>query len=78
VSAEQALRMMTQEAAYLSFDEQQKGTLEVGKLGDLAVLSADPLTIPPERLRDITVLQTIVGGRIVYKRGERSAGAGAQ
>jgi predicted amidohydrolase YtcJ len=42
------------------------------------VLSADPLTIPPERLRDITVLQTIVGGRIVYERRERSAGAGAQ
>jgi predicted amidohydrolase YtcJ len=78
VSTEQALRMMTQEAAYLSFDEQQKGTLEVGKLGDLAVLSADPLTAPPDRLHDITVLQTIVGGRIVYERGQQSVGAGAQ
>jgi predicted amidohydrolase YtcJ len=78
VSTEQALRMMTREAAYLSFDEPQKGTLEVGKLGDLAILSADPLTSPPERLRDITVLQTIVGGRIVYERRQGNTGAGAQ
>jgi predicted amidohydrolase YtcJ len=67
VSTEQALRMMTQEAAYLSFDESRKGTLEVGRLGDLVVLSADPLATPPDRLRDITVLTTIVGGRIVYE-----------
>jgi predicted amidohydrolase YtcJ len=78
VSTEQALRMMTQEAAYLSFDEQQKGALEVGKLGDLAVLSADPLTTPPDRLREITVLQTIVGGRVVYERPQGNTGAGAQ
>ena len=78
VSTEQALRMMTQEAAYLSFDEQQKGTLEIGKLGDLAVLSADPLTTPPDRLRDISVIQTIVGGRIVYERPQGNTGAGAQ
>ncbi len=77
VSTEQALRMMTQEAAYLSFDEQQKGTLEVGKLGDLAILSADPLTTPPDRLRDITVLQTIVGGRSVYERHQANTGADA-
>jgi predicted amidohydrolase YtcJ len=78
VSTEDALRMMTRDAAYVSFDEARTGSLEVGKLGDLAMLSADPLTTPPERLRDITVLQTIVGGRIVFERHQGNTGAGAK
>jgi hypothetical protein len=78
VTIDQAMRMMTQEAAYLSFDETQKGTLEIGKFGDLAILSANPLTTPADRLRDITVFQTVVGGRVVYERPQGNTGAGPQ
>ena len=61
-----ALRTMTSAAAYLSFEEHEKGTLEIGKLADLAVLSADYRTIPAEKIRDITSEFTMVGGKIVY------------
>lgn len=67
VSREQALRMMTADAAYLSFDEDRKGSIEVGKLGDLAVLSEDFMACPPERIRDIRVVATVLGGKVVYE-----------
>ena len=70
VSPEQALRMMTIEAAKFSFDETRKGSIEVGKLGDLAMLSDDLLTISPDRIRDITALMTIVGGDVVFDRAQ--------
>jgi predicted amidohydrolase YtcJ len=68
ITREQALRMMTIDAAYLTFDEARKGSIEVGKLGDLAVLSDDLLTVPAERIRDIVPETTVVGGRVVYER----------
>jgi predicted amidohydrolase YtcJ len=68
ITREQALRMMTIDAAYLTFDEGRKGSIEVGKLGDLAVLSDDLLTVPAERIRDILPETTVVGGRVVYER----------
>ena len=66
VSREQALRMMTVDAAYLSFDEKRKGSIEVGKLGDLAMLSDDLLTCDAERIKNIRSLLTVVGGNVVY------------
>jgi predicted amidohydrolase YtcJ len=68
ITRQQALRMMTIEAARLSFDEARKGSIEAGKLADLTMLSADPLTVPDTRLRAITSEITIVGGRITYER----------
>jgi predicted amidohydrolase YtcJ len=62
----QALRCATENGAYLTFDEGKKGSLETGKLADLAVLSADPLTVAEENLRDISAVMTMVGGRIVH------------
>ena len=53
--------------AYLSFDEGKRGSIAVGKFADLAVLSADPLTVEESGIRDITSLMTIVGGRVVYE-----------
>ena len=53
--------------AYLTFDEDRKGTLEPSKLADLAVLSADPLTVEETRIADITSLMTMVGGKIVHE-----------
>src|SRR5205085_1603906 len=52
VSREDALRMVTRHAAYLSFDENRKGSIGVGKLGDLAILSEDLWTCPEERIKD--------------------------
>jgi predicted amidohydrolase YtcJ len=58
--------------AYLSFDEGKKGSLEPGKLADLAVLSADPLTVEEVAIRDISALMTMVGGNIVYEKSNRA------
>jgi predicted amidohydrolase YtcJ len=62
-----ALRCATASGAYLTFDEDKKGSLEPGKLADLAVLSADPLTAEETGLADIRSLMTMVGGRIVHE-----------
>ncbi|MBM3485556.1 MAG: amidohydrolase [Alphaproteobacteria bacterium] len=66
-----ALRLATANGAYLTGEEAVKGTIEAGKLADLAVLSADPLTCPEDAIRDIVAEATIVGGRVVYEREER-------
>jgi len=61
------LRCSTASGAYLTFDEGKKGSLEPGKLADLAVLTADPLTIDETGLRDISATMTMVGGKIVHE-----------
>jgi predicted amidohydrolase YtcJ len=63
----EALRSATYNNAFLTFDEGRKGSLEPGKLADLAVLNADPLTVEEIGIRDIKSLMTMVGGRIVYE-----------
>jgi predicted amidohydrolase YtcJ len=68
VDVETALRGYTSSAAYLSFEEGLKGTLEVGKLGDVVVLDADPTAVPREELRRLRVEATIIGGEVVYER----------
>lgn len=64
----EALRCATRNGAYLTFDEDKKGTLEAGKLADLAVPSADPLTVAEEGIRDIRSVLTMVGGKVVYEQ----------
>lgn len=66
VTREEALRMATVGNAWLMMEERDKGSLEAGKLADIVVLSDDPLTAPAPRIRDATVLMTIVGGAIVH------------
>ena len=66
ISVAQALRMFTINAAYNGFDERSKGSIEPGKLADLAVLAQDPFSIQPERIKDIPVDMTIVDGRIAF------------
>jgi hypothetical protein len=68
LSAEEALKTYTSNAAYASFDEDKKGTIENGKLADLTVLSDDPTKIPPEKIRDISVEMVIVNGKVVYSK----------
>jgi predicted amidohydrolase YtcJ len=64
----EALRSYTIDAAYGAFEEKDKGSLEVGKLADLVVLSGNPLTTPGDEIGGLKVEKTIVGGRIVYER----------
>jgi predicted amidohydrolase YtcJ len=69
ITVEEALRAYTIDAAYGSFDEGIKGSLERGKLADIVILDRDLTKIPPETIRDARVLFTIVGGRVVSGSG---------
>ncbi|MEQ2008794.1 MAG: amidohydrolase [Limisphaerales bacterium] len=68
VTREEALRMVTRDAAWLSFDETRKGSIEVGKLGDLAILTDDLLTCAGDKMKDIRAAVTVVGGKVVHER----------
>ena len=61
-----ALRMYTLGSAWFSHDDDERGSLEVGKLADLAVLSQDYLTVPVERIGETESVLTMVGGQVVY------------
>jgi hypothetical protein len=65
---EETLRLACQTGHALTWDEALRGSIEVGKVADLAVLDADPLTCDLEALRDISADLTIVNGRIVHER----------
>ncbi len=69
LSRTQALHAFTMGGAVFCGVEAQRGSLEAGKLADLAVLSDDPLQVPEERLPDLQADLTFVGGRVVYDRG---------
>ncbi len=64
----EAIGLFTKGAAYASFEEDVKGTLEPGKLADMVVLSKDLFTIAPREILTTEVLVTILGGRIVFQR----------
>lgn len=66
ISRIEALKAATINGAYLSFEENIKGSIEVGKLADLVILSDDYMTVPPEEIRNIGVQMTIVGGKVVF------------
>ncbi|MEI8379183.1 MAG: amidohydrolase [Planctomycetota bacterium] len=67
ITREQALRLYTINNAFLTFEEKEKGSLEVGKLADFVVLKSDILSCPVDDIRNITVSETYVGGQRVYK-----------
>ena len=62
-----ALKAVTIDAAYQCFDDDVKGSLEVGKRGDMVVLDQDMLNVPKDKIRDIKVLATIKEGEIIYQ-----------
>lgn len=66
ITAQEALEAITINAAYQAFEEDQKGSIEVGKLADLVVLDANPLTVAPDAIKDISVLQTIKDGKTIF------------
>jgi hypothetical protein len=67
ISPEQAIRVWTMGSAFSVFEEDRKGSIEVGKLADFVVLSADPTEVPVDTIKDIEVLTTVVGGAVVYE-----------
>lgn len=68
ISVMEAIAAQTINAAYQYFEEQRKGSIEVGKLADLVVLDKNPLSVEPMALRDIKVNQTIKAGKVIYTR----------
>ncbi|MDH7798913.1 MULTISPECIES: amidohydrolase family protein [unclassified Beijerinckia] len=68
ISRREALHCATAGGAYLTFEEDERGTLEVGKLADFAVLSENLLTCPEDRIGHILADMTVVGGAVVYER----------
>ncbi len=63
----EALRAITADAAWQNFEEKRKGTLEAGKLADMVILSDNPLTVDPMKIKEIRVLETIKEGKTIYK-----------
>ncbi|MFF1791360.1 amidohydrolase [Kitasatospora sp. NPDC058243] len=66
VSALEAVRAITLNAAHQYGEQDRKGSIEVGKLADLVILSANPLTVDPEAIRDIEVVETIKAGTTIH------------
>lgn len=66
-----ALKAITINAAYLYFEEDEKGSLKVGKKADLIIIDENPLTIDPMRLKDIQVIYCYKNGVLVYEKSER-------
>lgn len=68
VSVEEAIWIWTMGSAYASFEEDIKGSIEVGKLADFVILSQDPNLVHPETINEIVVEKTYVGGKLAYDR----------
>ena len=66
ISREDAIRSVTINSAYTTFEEGMKGSIEPGKYADFVVLSADILKVPAEKIRDLKVLTTVLGGKPVF------------
>ena len=71
---EEGLRLYTAGSAWFSFDEARRGTLEVGKLADFAILDQDYFRVPVERIGRTVSLMTVVGGKVVYAAAPFAAG----
>lgn len=67
LTVEQAIQAYTLNTAYAAYEEDIKGSITVGKLADFVVLSDDLLTMDPDDIKDVEVLTTVVGGKVVYE-----------
>lgn len=71
ISVTEAIRLYTWNGAYASFEENRKGSIEVGKLADLVVLSGRILDVPEDAIKDLQVEMTVIDGEIVFQRQEK-------
>jgi len=69
ITSKEALTLYTINNARIMGVERERGSIEVGKLADLAVLSQDVLSVAPDAIRDTKALMTVLGGKIVYRNG---------
>jgi len=70
ITIQQALRAHTMGSAFAAFEENQKGSIEVGKLADFTVWSGDLYTVPSDQIKDLRAVMTIVGGRVASRIGD--------
>jgi predicted amidohydrolase YtcJ len=68
ITVDQAIRMFTINAAYNAFEEKIKGSIEIGKIADFAVLANNPHEVDPAKIKDIPVDMTIVDGKVAFFR----------
>jgi predicted amidohydrolase YtcJ len=68
ITVDEAVRGFTWGSAYAEFQENVKGTLELGKLADFVIVSEDIFAIDPVKIRDAKVLMTIVDGKVVFEK----------
>ena len=68
ITLTEALEMYTINAAYSTNEEKYKGSIEEGKIADLTILSIDPTVIPSNRIKNVEVITTIIGGEIIYNK----------
>ena len=68
ITIREAVAAYTSGSAFAEFQEREKGTIARGKLADLVILSDDVFSIPPARIKDVSVLTTIAGGKVVHQR----------
>ena len=67
IDLDEALAAYTRDAAYASFEEKEKGTLEPGKLADFVLLDKDLLRLKPAEIREVKVRMTVIGGKVAYE-----------
>jgi predicted amidohydrolase YtcJ len=67
ITVDEALQVNTINGAYASFEENIKGSISAGKLADFVVLAEDPHTVDPEKIKDIKIVRTVVGGTAAYQ-----------
>jgi predicted amidohydrolase YtcJ len=67
ISIEEALRVNTLNGAYNSREEAIKGSITAGKLADFVVLAEDLFTVAKDKIKDLQIVRTVVGGKVVYK-----------
>jgi predicted amidohydrolase YtcJ len=72
ISREDALRLVTRNHWYLTFEEQTKGVIAPGRYADMVVLGEDLMTVPAKRIEQMNVLMTMVGGKVVYRHNDWS------
>ena len=74
LSVAEAVGAYTMGSAYAEFQENEKGSITAGKLADMVLVSDDIFSIAPEKIRDVQVLKTLVGGRLVFDRSAAANG----